>query len=235
MFQYTFSHLNIVSNFRTQNHGLVEVGSDLWSSSGPTPPLKERHLEPVAQDHVQTAFEYLKGGRFHNCSGQRVPVLSHLHSQKSISWFPYGTSHVSVCASCLVTGHHQKSMWLYLPSRFPSEIFKNFLWAKELHLFQPFLIWEMLQSHNHLHDPSLDFALALFVLVSPVTGHSTPCVASPVLSRGKGSPAASVSSKAAQDTIRSLSCKATLSSHNHLGVHQDLQVLPFLQSCLIKP
>ena len=43
------------------NHRMVEVGRDLWRSSGPNPLLKQGHLEPVAQDHVQMAFEYLQG------------------------------------------------------------------------------------------------------------------------------------------------------------------------------
>ena len=32
------------------------MGRDLWRSSGPTPLLKQGHLEPVAQDHVQMVF-----------------------------------------------------------------------------------------------------------------------------------------------------------------------------------
>ena len=40
---------------------MVEVGRDLWRSSGLTPLLKQDHLEVVAQDHVQKAFEYLQG------------------------------------------------------------------------------------------------------------------------------------------------------------------------------
>ena len=39
---------------------MIEVGRDLWRSSGPRPLLKQGHLETVAQDHVQTAFEYLQ-------------------------------------------------------------------------------------------------------------------------------------------------------------------------------
>ena len=58
-----------------------------WGWKGPleviltNPLLKQDHLEPVAQDHGQTAFEYLQGGRLHNLSGQLVPVLSHPHSK----------------------------------------------------------------------------------------------------------------------------------------------------------
>lgn len=41
---------------------MVEGGSDLWRSPGPTFLLKQGHPEQVAQDHVQVAFEYSKQG-----------------------------------------------------------------------------------------------------------------------------------------------------------------------------
>jgi len=60
---------------------MVGVGTDLLRSSCPTPLLKQDHLEPAAQDQIQTAFEYLQGRRLHNLSGRSVPVLSHPHSK----------------------------------------------------------------------------------------------------------------------------------------------------------
>ena len=59
---------------------MVEGGRDIWRSSCPTPLLKQGHLDPVAQDRVQIAFEYHE--RLHNLSGQPVPVLGHPHSEK---------------------------------------------------------------------------------------------------------------------------------------------------------
>lgn len=56
---------------------MVEIGKDLWRSSGLIPLLKQGHPEQVAQDHVQVAFKYLQGGRLHNHSQQPVPVLSY--------------------------------------------------------------------------------------------------------------------------------------------------------------
>jgi len=61
------------------NHRMVEVGSDLWRSSCPALLLKQGHLEQVAHDHVQMAFEYLQRWRLHNLSEQPVPVLGHPH------------------------------------------------------------------------------------------------------------------------------------------------------------
>jgi len=40
-----------------ENHRMGEIGRDLWMSSGPTPVLKQGHLELAAQDCIQTAFE----------------------------------------------------------------------------------------------------------------------------------------------------------------------------------
>lgn len=42
---------------------MVEVGRALRRSPGAMPLLKQGHLEPVGQGHVQTAFEYLQAWR----------------------------------------------------------------------------------------------------------------------------------------------------------------------------
>ena len=72
--------------------------------------LKQGHLELIAQDYVQTAFEYLEEWRYHNLSGHPVLVVSHPHSEKKIPYvqrdppvFPW----VPI-ASCPVTGYHWK-------------------------------------------------------------------------------------------------------------------------------
>ena len=67
--------------YYSQNHKMV-FGRELWRSPGLNPLLKQGHLELVAQDHVQTVFEYLQGWRLHNLSGKPVPVLSHSQSEK---------------------------------------------------------------------------------------------------------------------------------------------------------
>jgi len=41
---------------------MVEVGGDVWRSSGPIPLLKQGHLEPLAQEHVWTAWSISKDG-----------------------------------------------------------------------------------------------------------------------------------------------------------------------------
>jgi len=59
---------------------MVEVGSNLWGSSHPTPLLKQGDLEQVVQDCGQVAFEYLQG-YLHNLTGLPLSVLSHPHSE----------------------------------------------------------------------------------------------------------------------------------------------------------
>jgi len=51
-------------------------------SSGQTPLLKQGHLDPIAQNCVQMASEYVQEWRLHSFSGQPVPVLSHPHGEK---------------------------------------------------------------------------------------------------------------------------------------------------------
>jgi len=43
--------------------------------------IMQVHLDMVAQDHIQMAFEDLQGWRLHDLPGQPVPVLSHAHSK----------------------------------------------------------------------------------------------------------------------------------------------------------
>jgi len=88
-YKRTLAYLHIavtvlsLSSRISQNHRRVEVGRDLWRASGPTSLIKQgHHLELVVQDPVQLAFDYLQGWRLHDFSGQPVPVLGHLHSEK---------------------------------------------------------------------------------------------------------------------------------------------------------
>lgn len=38
-------------------------------------------LEPAAEDHVHSCFEYLQGWRFHNLYEKCAPLFNHLHTQ----------------------------------------------------------------------------------------------------------------------------------------------------------
>jgi len=59
---------------------MVEVGRDLWRSSGPTSLFKQGHLESVGQNHVQKTLEYLQGGD--NAQPLWATCASHPHSEK---------------------------------------------------------------------------------------------------------------------------------------------------------
>lgn len=45
---------------------MADVGRELWKSSGPISLLDQGLLKPVAQDHIQMAFEYLQAWRLCN-------------------------------------------------------------------------------------------------------------------------------------------------------------------------
>lgn len=110
---------------------MVQVETDLWRWSCPITLLRQGLLEPVSQDSVQVALEYLHEWRSHNLPGQSVPVFDQPHSKKLFSdvhteppvfWF--------LCiASCPVTGQHWKEpgsvllaqpfMYLYTVIRSP--------------------------------------------------------------------------------------------------------------------
>jgi len=92
---------SLSSAVSSQNQRGVEVGRELWRSSGPTSLLNQGCLEPVAQDHVQVAFEYLQGWTLCNLPGEPVPGLSHFHSEKTFPDVHMAAPVFSVCA-----GHH---------------------------------------------------------------------------------------------------------------------------------
>ena len=93
-----------------------------WSGKGPlkvtwsNPLHKQGHLEPVAQDCVQSAFEYLQGWRLHNLPKQPVTltvktVVPDVQSQLPVFQF------VPI-ASGPGTGHHweEPHFFLFAPS-----------------------------------------------------------------------------------------------------------------------
>jgi len=89
---------------------MVEASQDFRRSSGSKPLLKQGHLKPAAQDHVQMASEYLQKGKLHYFPGQPVPALSQPHGK----WvFPDVQTErplfqFVLIASGPVTEHHRK-------------------------------------------------------------------------------------------------------------------------------
>ena len=100
--------LSACSYLQDQNHRMVRVGRDLCGSSSPIPLPKQGHIQQAAQDLIQVGFEYLRKTRFHNTSGQPVPVLC-LPQRKEVF------AHVQIellmlqfvhIVPCPVAGHH---------------------------------------------------------------------------------------------------------------------------------
>lgn len=62
---------------------MFAVGRDLWRSSHANPLLRQGHLQPVAQNHIQMAFQYVQGWRLHILHEQPMAVLGPPHSEKA--------------------------------------------------------------------------------------------------------------------------------------------------------
>ena len=169
----------------SQNHGMAEVGRDLWRSSSPTPLPKQGHLERIAQDCVQMAFEYLQGWRLHKVCGQPVPLLGHPHSEKV---FPHVQEeppvfHFVPIASCPVTGHLWKeagsvflspSLQIFMyTDKFPPE--GSLLQAEQSLLSQPFSIEEMFLYLHHPCGPLFNSLQYVHISLLPGAQTSTQC------------------------------------------------------------
>lgn len=87
---------------------LKSLWRDLWRSSRSTPLVKQGYQELFAQEHLQTAFEYLWGWRLCSLSRQPVPLFVHFHRKMC---FPNVLResplfHFVPVASYSVTEHH---------------------------------------------------------------------------------------------------------------------------------
>ena len=65
-------------NNASQTHRMFEVERDLWRSFGPTPLLKQGHLELVAQGHVESVSEHLQGWKLPSLSSNRSQHQDHI-------------------------------------------------------------------------------------------------------------------------------------------------------------
>ena len=159
--------------------------------------LVQGQLEWVALDHVQASFEYLQGGRVHHPSGQRASAQSPSRWTR-VSWCSEGTWCVSICARRLSSCRWAplKSAWLCCLCILPSGVCTRWstfpepslLQAKQSHLSQPLVVWEMLQCSLWPFGGLCPVAPCLPSTGQRRTRPSTPGVAPPELSRGKGSP-----------------------------------------------
>ena len=214
---------------------MVEVRRDLWRSSGLMPLLKQGHLEPAGQDHVQTAFEYLQGGRLHNLLWLLVPVFRYPCSKELFPIFRVNFLCFNLCPLPLVLslGTTEKSLA-------PSSLHLPFSWdlpkpcllqAEQPHLSQPFLMWEMIWSLHHPCGPPLNFlqyVYAFLVLSSPELDPALQAWPHQHWAEWQDHlplPTGNILSNAAQDTICLLCHTGTLLTCVQSGVHQDSQVL----------
>lgn len=137
---------NLASNLFI--HRMIEGERELWRS--PCALLKQDHLEPAAQDHVQIVFEHPQGWRLHNLLGQPVPVLGDLHSKnpkcsvifrQTILWSSLYPLHPVLSLDTTSEGLAPSSMhsfMCFIPiNKITPEIY--LLEAEQSQLLQPFL------------------------------------------------------------------------------------------------
>lgn len=159
------------------------------------------------------------------CPRQPVPVFCYSQS-KSVSWCSEGASCVSVCAHC----HWRDYVFFALSLRFFAyfdKILKNLLFSRLSSLSSlSLLIWEILQSLNHLRGPLLDslHSVHLSAAGEARTGHNSPGMASSVLNRGERSPLLICwqHSCSGSPGISLICSKGVYGSPSQLGVYQVL-------------
>ena len=144
---------------------MVEVGREFWRSSGPTPTLKQGKPRAGCLGTCPDSFAHHQGWRFHNLSGQLVPVLGHPHSKKCFSLFRQHLLCFSLCPLPLVLSLDtaEEAGYLFFTLSLQKQLYTLMrscmslaFQAEQFQLFQPFLTAEMLQPLNHLSGPSLD-------------------------------------------------------------------------------
>ena len=110
-------------------HKINEVRRDLWRSSGPITVLKQDHLEPVVQGHIQTTFDM--SPRRKTPQLPRTTCASAHSKKKSVSWCSNRMFCVSICAhfaSCPGTEQH----WKEPGSNLFASSFQVFLYIDEI-------------------------------------------------------------------------------------------------------
>lgn len=120
--------------------------------SGPTSLLKQGHLEPVAQDHAQTAFEYPQEQR-PKVFGQPVTVSSPSQLKAFSDAQEEPLLFKALLVACPVTRHHQKKPDFFaLLVRFSLSILVSGLHSSVSHSFS------LSERCSNLSSPYLPFA-----------------------------------------------------------------------------
>lgn len=96
--------LLVNDTFHMMRHIMVEVGTDLWKSSGPTSLLMQGHLQRLPRTTSGWFLNISKDG------GSTTPLATRASAESPSqyripSWCPNSTSCFSVCACCLSFQH----------------------------------------------------------------------------------------------------------------------------------
>ena len=146
---------------------MAEAGRDLWWSSGPTPLLKQDHLEPSVQGPRPDIFWIspsmeIPQPPLATCGSSWSPS-----QWQSVSWCSDGTSCASFQSVPIVSGPVPGHLWAEPGSVLLTTFLQVFIYIDEIppkpsllqdeqsKLSQPLLIGEMLQSPSHLRGTLL--------------------------------------------------------------------------------
>ena len=122
------------------------------------------HLEQVAWNSIQSAFEHLHGRRFHSYPGKPIPVLDNPHCQTTFLLFKCNCLCFSLCPLPLLLSPGTTAKGLAPPSSFPPPgclytLIRSpcsLLQAEQSQLSRPLRLGQMLQSLSHLCGLLLD-------------------------------------------------------------------------------
>jgi len=140
---------------KSQNQRMAYAGKDLWSSSSPVPMSKISRPGTCCPGLHLGNFWRRPGRRLYSLSGQPVALLSNRHS-KVFRLVPIAFSPVIDFLwkgpdSVLFTSFFH--VFTYI-NKIPPEAFLSL--AEESHLFQSFLIGEMVQFFNQINCSLLE-------------------------------------------------------------------------------
>ena len=223
----------------SQNHRMVEAGSNFWRSSGPIPHCWSRDMYTHLPGTMSDGFRISPRMEtpqipWATCASDWSPS-----QEIYLSWcsernfcvlvlpliLSLGTTEESLAPSSL----HSPFSYLYTLIKRPLSLL--FSYSEESQLFQLFLICQLLQSLRHLCGPflgSLQHVHVSLVLASPELDTAPQVWPHQCWVEGKDHlprPAGYAFFNAAQDAIHLLCSKGTLLPHVQLVVHQDTQVL----------
>lgn len=127
---------------KASDRSMAKVGRHLWRVFNPTPPVKQGHLEQLAQDTLQSGFEYFQDWRILSFSEQPIPV-SDDYGAKVFLVFKWHSPCFILCPSLLVLSLNTAEKSLV-----PSSLYSAFRYLQTQIRFSLSLLFSRLNSSS---------------------------------------------------------------------------------------